>query len=126
MDSWERRDAMNERDLDETLEETFPASDAPANTVETGVARGVPAPGVSDNREASRFEIVDGRHVSFLSYRRTPTTLTLVHTEVPEALRGRGLGATLVQAALDAGRHDGLQIIVECPFAKAYLQKHSH
>jgi hypothetical protein len=24
--------------LDETLEETFPASDAPANTVETGIA----------------------------------------------------------------------------------------
>ena len=27
-------------DLDETLEETFPASDAPANTVETGIRVG--------------------------------------------------------------------------------------
>jgi hypothetical protein len=27
----------DEADLDETIEETFPASDPPANTVETGV-----------------------------------------------------------------------------------------
>jgi len=62
--------------------------------------------------------------VAFLTYRRAPTTLTLVHTEVPDALRKRGLGSTLVQAALDAGRREGLRTIVECPFAKAYLQKH--
>jgi hypothetical protein len=30
----------DEDKLDETLEETFPASDAPANTVETGVGVG--------------------------------------------------------------------------------------
>jgi pimeloyl-ACP methyl ester carboxylesterase len=30
-------DVVGDRDLDETIEETFPASDAPANTVETGI-----------------------------------------------------------------------------------------
>jgi hypothetical protein len=30
--------------LDETLEETFPASDAPANTGETGIRVGTPPP----------------------------------------------------------------------------------
>jgi hypothetical protein len=39
----------DDRDLDETLDETFPASDPPANTVETGIrvgaiAVGEPAP----------------------------------------------------------------------------------
>ena len=33
-------DADRDRALDETLEETFPASDAPANTVETGTRVG--------------------------------------------------------------------------------------
>jgi len=32
-----------ESQLDETLEETFPASDAPANTVETGIHVDTPA-----------------------------------------------------------------------------------
>ncbi len=112
-----------ERDLDGTLEETFPASDPPANSVETGVARGVPTLNVSDNRAMARFEVVQEGQVAFLTYRRTPTTLTLVHTEVPDTLRKRGLGSTLVRTALDAGRREGLRTIVECPFAKAYLQK---
>ena len=113
----------NDDDLDEALEETFPASDPPANTVETGVARGVPSISVSDNRAAARFELVTDGQLSFLTYRRTPTTLTLVHTEVPEALRGRGVGSTLVEKALDAGRREGLRTIVECPFAKAYVRQ---
>lgn len=33
---------VTEDKLDETLEETFPASDAPANTVETGIRIGNP------------------------------------------------------------------------------------
>ena len=59
--------SARDRELDETLEETFPASDAPANTVETGIRIGpVPRPpAVTDNREASQFELaVDGDKTS--------------------------------------------------------------
>src|SRR5262245_39558475 len=42
--------------LDETLEETFPASDAPANTIETGIALEPGPETVHDNRSANRFE----------------------------------------------------------------------
>jgi uncharacterized protein len=119
-----------ERDLDETLEETFPASDAPANTVETGIELGeiqpVPDAGASDNPERSRFELVVDGQTSFLDYKRGPLGLTLVHTEVPESQRGRGLGTLLVKAAIESGRREGLRIIAECAFAKAYLRKQSH
>ena len=33
---------VDDSKLDEALEETFPASDAPANTVETGIRIGTP------------------------------------------------------------------------------------
>ena len=119
-----------ERDLDEALEETFPASDPPANTVETGIIphdlSDLPEGGhydVEDNRSANRFELIVDGQTAFLTYVRTATTLTLVHTEVPEGLRGRGLGGALVDAALDRGHADGLQVIVQCPFARAYLKK---
>jgi len=42
-----------EQALDETIEESFPASDPPANTVETGTRTGevpVPAPEADDNQ----------------------------------------------------------------------------
>ena len=118
-----------ERDLDEALEETFPASDAPANTVETGIMPREIAPpdsGVSDNRGRSRFELVVDGQTSFLDYKRGPLGLTLVHTEVPEGQRGRGLGTLLVKAAIESGRREGLRIIAECAFAKTYLRKQPH
>ncbi len=65
---------------------------------------------------------MDGQ-TAFLTYERTANTLKLIHTEVPGSLRGRHLGETLVKAALDAGRTDGLQIVAVCPFVRKYLRK---
>jgi predicted GNAT family acetyltransferase len=112
--------------LDETIEETFPASDAPANTAETGIRVGeLPeaAVNVVDNRARSRFEITIEGLTATLDYERAPKRLTLMHTEVPEALRGRGIGERLVDAAVDAGHAEGLTLVVVCPFARAYLRR---
>jgi len=117
----------DEEKLDEGLDETFPASDPPANTVETGIRTGEPSgfePEVSDNPSLSRFELVVDGHTAFLTYERTANSMTLVHTEVPRALRGRHLGETLVESALAFGRRAGLRISVVCPFARSYLRRH--
>jgi uncharacterized protein len=117
-----------DRDLDETLEESFPASDAAANTVVTGT-HVVPAPPLSvvtDNREASRFELVVDGQTAVLNYQRTPRSLVLVHTEVPASLRGRHLGDVLAKAAIDAARAEQLRVAVVCPFVKAYLRRHPY
>ena len=97
-------DARRDRDptVDEALEETFPASDPPANTVETGIRVEVESPRLSelvvrDHREASRFEAVVDGHIAFLQYDRRPDAFVLLHTEVPESLRGRGIATRLAQ-----------------------------
>ncbi|HTM04328.1 MAG TPA: GNAT family N-acetyltransferase [Vicinamibacterales bacterium] len=125
--------------LDETLEETFPASDPPANTVETGVhvaqegdpartARAKPGPSsaplVVDHVEAQQFEVTVDGEVGFLQYERRPGSLVLMHTEVPPALRGRQLGDLLAETAIDRAHAEGLQLVVVCPFVRAYLRKH--
>jgi len=79
---------------------------------------------VTDNREASQFELVLDGQTAVLTYERTPTSLVLVHTEVPPSLRGRHLADALAKAAIDAAHAEGLQIVVVCPFVKAYLRKH--
>ncbi|HEU5258275.1 MAG TPA: GNAT family N-acetyltransferase [Vicinamibacterales bacterium] len=115
--------------VDEALEQTFPASDPPANTVETGIRITIPLEidvdtSVTDNTAQSRFELnVDG-HVAYLEYERTPNTLTLLHTEVPPEIRGRHIADRLVEAALAIGRSEGRRLVVICPFARAYLRRH--
>lgn len=79
---------------------------------------------VIDNRAKSRFELSVNGHTAFLLYERRDDALALIHTEVPTALRGRHVGETLVEAALQAGRSAGLRIIAICPFVMAYLRKH--
>jgi predicted GNAT family acetyltransferase len=125
------RDARRDRDadVDEALEETFPASDPPANTVETGINLKVTTPDtpgvvLRDNRDANRFEaIIDGQ-TAFLQYERRPPAIVLVHTEVPEALRGKGVGSEVVRFALQSARAEGLSIVAKCPFVRDYLKKH--
>ena len=79
---------------------------------------------VSDNRDASRFELTVEGHTGVLVYKRTPASLVLVHTEVPPAIRGRRFGEALVKGAIDAAHAEGLRIVAVCPFVKAYLRKH--
>ena len=113
--------------LDETIDESFPASDAPANTVETGVRIGEIPPSsglvVSNHPERSRLELTIDGQMAFLDYRQTPETFTILHTEVPVELRGRHFGERLVDAAMRLGESLGLRIVVVCPFARTYLRR---
>jgi RimJ/RimL family protein N-acetyltransferase/predicted GNAT family acetyltransferase len=79
---------------------------------------------VTDNTAASRFEVwVDG-HLAELPYRQNGQQLVLIHTEVPGALAGRGLGGRLVMAAVDRAAREGLTIVPLCPFARDWLIRH--
>jgi uncharacterized protein len=118
-----------DKQLDETLEETFPASDAPANTPETGIQVGAErliASGlvVRDNRNASRFEVVTDGQIAFLEYERRADAFVILHTEVPESARRRGIGSRLARTALQAARAEGFRPVVRCPFVRSYLRKH--
>ena len=79
---------------------------------------------VIDNRSESRFELATGGTVAVLAYRRRADRLVLVHTEVPEALGGRGIAGLLVQAAVDRASGEGLTVVPLCPFARTWLERH--
>jgi predicted GNAT family acetyltransferase len=76
------------------------------------------------NDDAGRYEItVDGIY-AHLVYRRNGERLVLVHTDVPDALEGRGVGSQLVRAAIDDARDRNLIVVPVCPFARAWLERH--
>jgi len=79
---------------------------------------------VTDNPERSRFELTVDGHLAELVYHRHGDRLVLIHTEVPGALAGRGLGGKLVTAAIDEAAAEGLTLVPLCPFARGWLERH--
>jgi predicted GNAT family acetyltransferase len=112
--------------LDHTIEESFPASDPPANTVMTGVRVGPTAEFiVRDNTEMNRLETEVGGQLATLRYERHPHAVVLVDTDVPPALRGRGVANALAKWAIETAERDGLRVVAVCPFVQAYMIRRS-
>lgn len=72
-----------------------------------------------------RFELERDGHVAYLDYSLGAGVLSLIHTEVPEALRGTGIGSELVQSALEYARENHLRVDVVCPFVAAFIERHA-
>jgi uncharacterized protein len=79
---------------------------------------------VRDNAALKRFELETDGRTGYLYYRLEPGVITLVHTEVPPAIGGRGVGSALVRGALEAIRAKGLRVVATCSFVAAYMGKH--
>ena len=80
---------------------------------------------VVNNREHHRYELAVEGHVAASYYKLAGGVITFMHTEVPPELGGKGVGSKLIKGALDQVRADGLKVIAQCPFVKAYIDKHS-
>lgn len=80
---------------------------------------------IVDNPALRRFELVEDGHTAFLIYERLGDSIRLVHTEVPSALRGKGVGSKLVAATLRWAEQNNLRVIPLCPFVIEYLKAHT-
>ena len=85
------------------------------------------APVVSDNPNASRYELRVGTDLAgFVEYRlRTgDTMISLVHTEIEPAFQGQGLATHLARYSLDDARKRGLGVLPFCPYINSWIKKH--
>jgi hypothetical protein len=79
---------------------------------------------VVNNKAHHRYELTVEGHLAATYYEISGNVITFIHTEVPPELGGKGVGSKLVKGALDQVRADGLKVIAQCPFVKAYIEKH--
>ncbi len=76
------------------------------------------------NEGLKRFEATLNEETAFLTFHRNGKRLALIHTEVPEALGGRGLASLLAKTALEYARTNDLTVVPICEFVRSYLEKH--
>jgi predicted GNAT family acetyltransferase len=79
---------------------------------------------VTDNAARSRYELAVGDAIAFIEHVGEGDAVAFVHTEVPEAMEGKGVGSRLVKGALDDVRRRGLKVVPRCPFVREYIVRH--
>lgn len=65
----------------------------------------------------------DGEILAGLYYTTAGSRIILDHTEVSDALRGKGAGKQLVEAAAQWARGANAKLMPLCPFAKSVFDK---
>lgn len=77
------------------------------------------------NPLAKKFLITENGKEAFIQYVDVDSdTINYTHTYVPPELRGRGLAAKLVEAALAQARLDGKKVMASCSYVRSYLESH--
>jgi uncharacterized protein len=67
----------------------------------------------------------EGGHAAELTFSAGPRggPVILDHTEVSDALRGKGVARILVEAAVQWARRENIRLVPVCPFAKAVFDR---
>ena len=66
----------------------------------------------------------NNQRLAEMTYSKAGDRLIIIdHTEVSDALRGKGAGNQLVSAAVNYAREKNIKILPLCPFAKAIFDK---
>lgn len=67
----------------------------------------------------------EGKVIAYVSFSPVSMdTFSIDHTVVDESLRGQGIAALLVEAALDEIKSRNAKAIATCSYAKKYFEKH--
>lgn len=76
-----------------------------------------------NNAARSRYELDLEGGTAFAVYRTSPGVVTIVHSEVPAALRGSGVGSAFVREVLEEVRRQGLKVVPQCGFVRAFMAR---
>ena len=79
---------------------------------------------VRQNPALNRYEMDIAGGTALAFYRLADGVMTFTHTEVPAALRGRGIGSQMMHGVLQNVRAQGLKAIPRCPFVADFIDRH--
>ena len=82
-------------------------------------------PTVRKDEARSRYELVeDDAVIGFADYQVQGDVVVFPHTVINAARRGQGLGAVLVEGALDDVRPTGRKVVPTCWYVAKFLDAH--
>jgi predicted GNAT family acetyltransferase len=79
---------------------------------------------IRHDTQRQRFDTEAEGHAAHLEYRLKGNVLVIAHTEVPEAIGGRGIAGKLVRAAVEYARDAGLKVAPVCSYSSEWMDRH--
>lgn len=79
---------------------------------------------VKHSVESNRFEISLEGKTAHADYHLSGSVMTIYHVYTPLEFRGKGIAAQVTKFALDYAREKNLKVIPQCPYARAYIERH--
>ncbi|MGV3705263.1 MAG: GNAT family N-acetyltransferase [Arcticibacter sp.] len=78
----------------------------------------------ADNKDLSHFELKIEGERPFIEYSKEGNLVYLNHTEVPEALEGKGIAGALVEKTFKYLEENNLQVVPLCSYIRVFLKRH--
>ncbi|WP_428660062.1 GNAT family N-acetyltransferase [Runella sp.] len=79
---------------------------------------------IINNVDLHRFETEIDGEIAFVEYQWKEGVIYILHTFVPNALRGRGVAGQLAEFVLGTIRKENWPVKIYCPFFKKYVEEH--
>lgn len=76
------------------------------------------------DEESQKFCLTLNGKESYLYYRLRDNVMDLASTYVPQEMRGKGIAAKIVEAALKFARENKYSIIPSCSYVDVYIRRH--
>ena len=80
---------------------------------------------IRNNEQQSQYETTVDGQVALAAYDlEEPNRIVFTHTEVPDAISGRGIAGEVVKYGLEDARKRGLTVVPQCSYVAAYIKRH--
>ncbi len=77
-----------------------------------------------NNEAIHHFELEINGQLAFIDYKRKDNKIYLIHTEVPETLKGTGSAEAIVTKAFHFIEEHQLNLVPLCSYVQVYLKRH--
>jgi predicted GNAT family acetyltransferase len=77
----------------------------------------------NDEKAGKFYATVEGQEAK-IEYEKSGEVYNLLHTFVPEELRGHGVAEQLVTGALEQIQRQGARFLPTCPYIQGFLKSH--
>ena len=76
------------------------------------------------NENIKQFEMMVDDYKAKIVYEEHHFTITLLHTEVPPQLEGKGVATAIIEKTLAYIEKNHFRLIPLCPFVIAFIKRH--